>query len=409
MTLADYFAGSGWYCIGQAYPEISFPGHRMSEGWRNVLTIEQPPIRIEVSRPRLTEGAPGVLRVRMVNLTGEPLTCALSVQGSLTDGWTDTPTLLPPGGTGERRVPTRDQTRGTFVVHVSADIIEGVGGLSARYVGQIDREIDALSSGAAAISVNIAGGDGAVIDASQLRLGQSDELRNIRGHVEYEAVDLVADQIGSGLIRATIADHRGLRLHVVTGDRLVIGRDPERADLVATPGVVSGVHVEIAKLAEQFICHHRSGTNRTLLNQSSVTGDRSVTLSEDTDSTLLLGGEWRCRIRVIRHDETAASVRRGLIERGMPVESPGSNGIAGLLFLPDNEGGTEFVPMLWLNTAARLHDAVLDEIDDRGIVLSAFCGLQAVRLADDGRVLSVSDLCIDVRIGESYRVVDGRC
>lgn len=72
------------------------------------------------------------------------------------------------------------------------------------------------------------------------------------------------------------------------------------------------------------------------------------------------------------------------------------------------EGSPESVPMLWLKTAVRLDDAILEEIEDQSITLSAYRGLQAVWLAGDGRVLSVADLCIDARIEERYRVVDGR-
>lgn len=364
------------------------------------MFADQPAVRVEVSRPRLVEGGSGVLRLRVVNVSNESLTCTLGMQGALTDAWQDTPTVLAPGRKADRGVTIKDLARGLFVVHVSVDV-ERSDGATARFVGQIDREVDALASGPAINNVHITG-DAHVL--SDVTFFQSPEHRLNQG--EYEEVELAPSSADIGLSRVTIADRQGLKLHVITGDRIVIGRDP-KSDLVFPDRVVSNVHVEITKAAGRFVVHQRSRTNTTVLNQSSVMEDLPAILPKGEDSTLVLSGTCRCRIRVIQGDGTAASVRRGLVERGMPVASSSADGIAGLLLTPDASGGQGFVPVLWLNTAMRVAEAGIDGLGDANIVLSAFCGLQGVQLADDGRVLSVSHLRVNAQLGRGCRVVDG--
>lgn len=371
------------------------------------MFAEQPPVRVEVSRPRLVEGGSGVLRVRVVNVSGESITCTLGMQGALTDAWRDTPTVLAPGRKADRGVNTKHLARGLFVVHVSVDVERSDGSIT-RFVGQVDREVDALASGSAAISVNITGGDGAVIDASQLRLGNLDEASRFAGGTQFEVIELGVDSVGSGPSRVMLADQRGPKLLVISGDRLVIGRDSEQSDLVVPDPAVSGVHVEITKSEGRFVVHHRSRTNTTVLNQSSVTSERSAALRDGEESTLVLSGTWRCLIRLIHDEGTASSVRRGLVDRGVPVASSSADGAAGVLFTPHASCGPGFVPVLWLSTAMRLGDARLGNLRDPGIVLSAFRGLHEVRLSSDARVLSISSLRVTDPIGGTLTVADLR-
>lgn len=365
---------------------------------------DQPPVRVEVSRPRLVEGGSGVLRVRVVNVSGESITCTLGMQGALTDAWRDTPTVLAPGRKADRGVTIKDLARGLFVVHVSVDV-EWSDGATARFVGQVDREVDALASGPAINNVQITG-DATVL--SDVTFFPSPERKLHQG--EYEEVELAPSSVDIGLNRVTLADRQGPRLHVITGDRIVIGRDHGRADVLVSKAeeTVSRVHVEFEKKGGEVVLHHRSGTNTTLLCDAGVTEGRPVTLGHDDDFTLVLGGTWKCRFRVFRDDVVPRYVGRGLIERGVAAGPSSAEGIAAVLFTPENQGSPESMPVLWLCTAVRLCALGLEGIQDQHIVLSAFYGLQEIRLADDGRVLSLISLCVNKRIADGrLNVVSG--
>lgn len=356
------------------------------------MFTDQSPVGIQVSRPRLAEGAHGVLRVRMTNRTPESLCCTLGMLGTLTDDWWDTPTVLAAGRTVERRVQTAATSRGSYVVHVSADVEHA--GFAGRLTGQIDREVSEIASGAAQNSLTIIGGDGSVIDASQLRLGGSDAMNRVGDDAVYEAVELFVDSHSAALHSATLVTSQGRRLRVVCGERVIIGRDPSQADLVAAEEAVSRVHVEIVRNDNRYVLRHRSRTNATTLNQTAVTEEQPVPMPTDGEITIVLGGLWSCAIRTLHGGEVATTVRRGLIERGFHLGGRNAviDDVAGWLFTPDPHATRQSAPLLWLSTAVRLTDIDFFSVEDRCVALSAFHSLQEVRLADDGRVLSVSDL-----------------
>lgn len=369
----------------------------------------KPPVRIEVSRPRLIELGPGVLRVRIVNDSNELLTCTLDLRGAVTDHWRDTPTMLVSGRSAERRVPILPSPRGEYIINIAADI-ERADGSRERFVGHIDREVEAPSSGPAAISVNISGGDGSVIDASELRLGSGSMTGMPDARPEYEQVELSAESIGQRLCRATLVDDRGHLLHVITGDRLIIGRDPDQTDVPALGHAVSRVHAGFVRVEGKLVVRHLSRTNTTVLNKLSVIEGRDVILPEDQVSMLDLGAQWRCEVSPIFSSETIKDLRRGLIERGFSMNAFSSDPshVAGLLLTPDAGQVPLNERYLWINSAVDLSAVSTSRHEESVIMLLANAGLQAARLGAQGSLLEITDLRVGMPLwGGRFRVMDG--
>lgn len=357
--------------------------------------MDQPmPVVVEVSRGARTEGERGVLYIRVTNLSGEQLTCTLGISGDLTGAWRDAPTLMAPGASAKRPINTNPLPRGSYIAHLSAEIQPTLGP-PFTLVGHFDRYISALESGPASVNVNVHAGDASAVDASSMSINLGDREPSNRWDVMYESIELVRSSSAVGPDAALLIGGNGARLRVVTGDRVVVGRDAERADIVASSMAVSRVHAELRRDRAGYTLGHISSTNETVLNAKRVFEERPMTLPLARTSSLELGGSagWRCRVHPLAPSSIVEPVRRGLSERGrVPGPDFGRDDTPpGLLLVPDDDGG-DSTPVLWLESVVRVAEiGVFDGVSPR-LVLAMVEGLHEIDLDDDGRVCSVGVL-----------------
>ncbi|MCA9310452.1 MAG: FHA domain-containing protein [Phycisphaerales bacterium] len=354
------------------------------------------PILLEVStHRRLVDGAPGLLDLRLTNPGQETLYARVALHGELVD-WTSTLEVIQPGAVVEIPVPTRPAGRGTYLcgVHVTA---QGSDGLQVTLIGRFDREVAPAATSSASYHVNISAGDGAVIDAAHLRVGQ-DAPATQRAQPAYSPVPLRADPLAGALTCCNLTDTSGgATMGVLSGPTLSIGRQRDLVDL-AVPDhhhQVSRLHCRLSASGGTLWLEHLATTNTTRLNEEEVLG--RVPLPMSGPSRVLLGRQTMLELTPLGDAGVGADFRRALAEQGIVKQSEANAPDGGLLLkLQDPDSGRSSLH-LWLLGTVRLGDIPDAPPSWTTLVLATFpelfqaelgaTGIQCIApLMDGGRV-----------------------
>jgi FHA domain-containing protein len=372
-------------------------------------SMSAPPFPIQLmasTHRRYTERAPGLLDLIMKNLSTEtPITARIEVTGEMTGEWIGPPCLVAANGHASMKIPTIPMPLGDYLLTVRVTL-ELDDGTSICMCGQIDRAVEANFDAPRDIHVNVTNSvDGTgFIDASELKM-PTIPTQGVQKSDQptYEEVPLKTNPLAGCLSNCILEDSAShFRLHMLTGEQVILGRSVEEADIVAPlPNErVSRKNCSINRTEDGFWIENLSNTNPPRLNDTEVRGQTE--LSSVEDSRITLGGQVSYKVHSIADTGLGKEIKKHLVQRGIRCIFPQSNSDepAALLFVQEKVDAIPFEVFLWVFQPVLLANIPLLPFITKDIALAAIPHLVSVQFSEAGKVRVVTPVVEHRHVGK---------